>query len=411
MTDLEKFLRQATRGLWGRERQTVRQELESHVRHRAQRYEISGSSEFEAIKLAIADLGEVQAINTGMKKVYIMPITIRTGILTAVLTTLCFMGVQHGIAQVTGTNVFPTPACLEQKQTTFKVGPDEIPCENGFGFNVERLFSNRMRAYPLALTGFAIDIKELQKVLVPLGVTFEKSSLKDSFTVRFPEGNTVTLSQWADERLYGSNVSIPIVKGYISIWEFWTQMRNIGLPMQIKGWDNPRITIGKTSFTLGSAAQQVQGLDVHWALLSREIDSYLRDTSDYNGNEFLYAATKQAELIPGQIVQPSNRITRTLRTNLPANSIVMVMSREWLTLKNQKPQQFRRAFFAQVNKDGSIDYTSFTKKLAVVKISQIKRSMANSTATIAIARFTGQFGFTTDSLEPADPATIKIESR
>jgi hypothetical protein len=418
MNDLEQFLRQASRGLWGRERQTVRRELESHVRQRSNRYEISGSSEVEAIKLAIADLGEPRAISSGMKGVYSVPTTIRAGVLTAALATFVFMGVQISTAQVTGTNVFPTPACLEQQKATFKVGPNEIPCQNGFDINVERVIGARyMQAWPLTLSGFAIDIKKLQKVLEPLGATFEKSSLKDSFRIRFPEGNTLTLSEWTNERFYDGNsevFNIPIINGYVSIWEFWDQLRRFDLPIQVKGWNNPQITIGRTSFTLGSSATQVNGLDVYWALLSRELNSLflgLNDNSDYDGNELLYTANTDSELIPGRVVQPGKRISHTLRTGLPTGSIAMVMSREWLALKNQKPKQFRRVFLAPVSKDGTITYTSFSKKLSVVRVSQIKRATVGGTGTIAVARFTGKLGLTISSLEAVDPATIKIASR
>ena len=153
MTDLETFLRQASRGLWGRERQIVRRELESHVRHRANRYEISGSSEIEAIKLAIADLGEAREINAGMKGVYSVPSTIRAGVLTAALATFVFMGAQLSTAQVTGTTKFPTPACLEQGRESFKVGENFIPCQSGF----------------------SISLESLEGVLTPLGVKFEHS--------------------------------------------------------------------------------------------------------------------------------------------------------------------------------------------------------------------------------------------
>ena len=128
MTDLEKFLRQASRGLWGRERQTLRRELESHIRQRANRYEVAGSSEIEAINLAISDLGEAREINSGMKGVYSVPTTIRAGVLTAALATFVFMGVQLSTAQVTGTTKFLTPACLDQNQKTFQLEKMEIPC-------------------------------------------------------------------------------------------------------------------------------------------------------------------------------------------------------------------------------------------------------------------------------------------
>jgi hypothetical protein len=121
MTDLEHFFRESTRGLWGKERQTLRREFESHIRHRANRYQVDGSSETEAIKLAIADLGEAREISAEMKGVYNVPTTIRAGILTAALATFVFMGAQLGTAQVTGTTKFLTPACLEQNHKNFQL--------------------------------------------------------------------------------------------------------------------------------------------------------------------------------------------------------------------------------------------------------------------------------------------------
>ena len=144
MTDLEKFLCQASRGLWGRERQTVRRELESHIRHRAQRYEVSGSSEVEAIKLAIADLGEAREISSGMKGVYSVPTTIRAGVLTAALATFVFMGAQLSTAQITGTTVYPTEACLLDRKLSFKIGADEIHKPSNLArHNSERFFGHR----------------------------------------------------------------------------------------------------------------------------------------------------------------------------------------------------------------------------------------------------------------------------
>jgi hypothetical protein len=197
MTDLEKFLRQASRGLWGRERQTVRRELESHVRHRAQRYEVSGSSEQDAIRLAIADLGEPREINSGMKGVYSVPNTIRAGVLTAALATFVFMGAQLSTAQVTGTTKFPTSACLESAQQTYKMGADDQPCEQG---------------------NLSISLKSLRSVLEPMGVAFENGFIKDAITIRFPEGNAANLYMSGDVTFQdskGKTIIVPVLKDYI----------------------------------------------------------------------------------------------------------------------------------------------------------------------------------------------------
>jgi hypothetical protein len=95
MTDLKKFLRASTRGLWGRERQTVKRELESHIRHRANRYEVSGSSHNDAIKLAIADLGAPREISAGMHSAYTIPNTIRACVIAVTLSSFLLASTQN----------------------------------------------------------------------------------------------------------------------------------------------------------------------------------------------------------------------------------------------------------------------------------------------------------------------------
>ena len=209
MTDLEKFLRQASRGLWGRERQTVRRELESHIRHRAQRYEVSGSSEVEAIKLAIADLGEAREINSGMKGVYSVPTTIRAGVLTAALATFLFMGTQLSTAQISG---WSTPTCLKLNSSGYSVSVQENNTERDFALSCEPNF-------------LWISMDSLRPALEPLGVKFSDST-DDYHEVRFPDSLPFRITN----------------NGGILIFDFVNILKGSNLPIQIEGWDNPKIT-------------------------------------------------------------------------------------------------------------------------------------------------------------------------
>jgi hypothetical protein len=397
MTDLEQFLRQASRGLWGSERQTIRRELESHIRHRAQRYEIDGSSEADAIKLAIADLGEAREISSGMKGVYIMPTTIRFGVLTAALATFGFMGAQLSTAQVTGTTKFPAPACLESSQQTYKMGIDDLPCEQG---------------------NLSISLKSLREVLEPKGVAFENNNIKDAITMRFPEGNAANLYQSGEIRYLdpqGKTVSVPVLKDYIFASTFFDQLRSTALPIKIEGWDNPRITVGKTSFTLGSSTQVVRGREIYPSLLYSQLSSFFLGAME----EPLFPDADESgnfNLTDLNITSPNQNFQHTIRTTLPPGSIAVVMSREapityTFDGKPQKSPKLRRAFIAPVAADGTIAYTSFSRTLAVVPTSKIIRGVPNGHATIAIARFTGEYTYKTNPLEPVNPTTLKIESR
>jgi hypothetical protein len=389
MTDLEKFLRRASRGLWGRERQTVRRELESHIRHRAQRYEVSGSSEVEAIKLAIADLGEAREINSGMKGVYSVPTTIRAGVLTAALATFVFMGAQLSTAQVTGTTKFLTPACLEQNQKTFQVGKMELPCDG---------------------SDFSINFESLKNVLESLGVQLQVGGA--STMIRWPEGavsvlNTGPILNQIQFEENGELLDIPPSKGYVSSFIFFDALKVSGLPVYVSGWDNPEITVGKTKFTLGSSSQVVQGSKVYPSLLQTRLDLTFWFWPQEQG---FWTATPQSPLFGNASLK---QFTHTIQTKLEPGSIVVVVSREASSKVSEKVNlpRHKQAYIAPVGSDGSIEYPSFSRSLAVVNPRDVQVGVHNGHATISVLRFSGEYSNNPTMLEVIKPEAIKIKSR
>jgi hypothetical protein len=413
MTDLEKFLRTSTRGLWGNERQTVRRELESHVRHRASRYEVSGSSEDDAIKLAIADLGAPREISTGLKGVYTMANTIRAGVLTAALVTFVFMGPQLGTAQVTGTTTFPIPACLEQNKTTYTgdQGGEELPC-NG--------------------QEFWIKLTSLKSVLEPQGVIVDTTSvLQGEVILRFPEGKTATVKDymqqtWTDSS--GKPNQLRTIRGFIHIGVFLEELNRTGLPMRIEGWNNPTISIGKTSFTLGSSAQPVQGSAVYTGMLGiwpsflyNYLNILLAGASEMSLNS---DATGSTFSIFGNIkLKPGVRLfTHTIKTNLNPGTVMVILAREVIPLdlaaypqarveKWPSAIKNRRAFFTPVAEDGTISYTTTSRSLSVVKPDQVIQGVPNGHISVALMKLTSDYSVSGSPVEAIKPETIKIESR
>jgi hypothetical protein len=386
MTDLEKYLRQASRGLWGRERQTVRRELESHIRHRANRYEVSGSSEQAAIKLAIADLGEAREISSGMKGVYTMPTTIRAGVLTAAIATFVFMGVQLSTAQVTGTTKFLTADCLEGKLTSFKLGKMELFCDSWF----------------------SIQIQSLQAVLEPMGVQFQAGD--NSTILRWPEGAVSLLSHESTitfiDTKGNAQPPLELVKGYVQITDFLEGLRSSGLPVSIDGWDNPAITVGKTKFTLGSAAQPVIGSSVYPTLLGLRLNYFF---VGFEEGPWFYSQEKGAKPDPKQL-------THIIRTTLEPGTIAIVLSRNpgregTMNGLSATLPKHKAAFIAPVGPAGSIEYTSYSRSLAVVNPRDVQVGVRNGHATISVLQFSGEYSNKPTMLEVVKPESIKIISR
>ena len=74
-TRVETYLRRATRGLWGRKRLEVREELAAHLaRAGVLSYQIAGyEGNVTPLEKALAELGKPQEVSLGMVKLYTFP--------------------------------------------------------------------------------------------------------------------------------------------------------------------------------------------------------------------------------------------------------------------------------------------------------------------------------------------------
>jgi hypothetical protein len=87
MTPLEQYLKNATRGIWGKRKLEILEELESDITERAKKFELGGLSRDQAVQQAILELGDADAVNNGMKGIYVMPTILKTAI-AAIMVTL-----------------------------------------------------------------------------------------------------------------------------------------------------------------------------------------------------------------------------------------------------------------------------------------------------------------------------------
>lgn len=73
---IRRYLASATRGLLGRERDELREELAVHVRSRFNSLRRSGLGASEAIEQVLNELGEPDLVNSGMSRLYNVPLAI-----------------------------------------------------------------------------------------------------------------------------------------------------------------------------------------------------------------------------------------------------------------------------------------------------------------------------------------------
>jgi hypothetical protein len=205
------------------------------------------------------------------------------------------------------------------------------------------------------------------------------------------------------------------------IFDFVNILKGSNLPIQIEGWDNPKIMVGKTSFTLGSSENPISGSSVYSTLLYRDLlmyfpgligDPLVRDTVDST----LFTQLRK-ELKP---TMP--HFVHTIQTKLKPGTVVAVLSKDtfWLEPKRipsgegyrfpKGVAKFGRAFIAPVSDDGTITYDSGSRSLAIVQPEQMKPTVVNGHAMVAIMQFTGSLN-QNSIFEVVAPENIKIESR
>ncbi len=112
---VETYLRRATRGLWGKKRLEVREELEAHLQERVMAYRIGGLGETDAVKKALAELGKPQEVSLGMARLYTFPTLLGSGAALAVACVLVTALLPQGVAQspVTGSFYWPSTKCTQ----------------------------------------------------------------------------------------------------------------------------------------------------------------------------------------------------------------------------------------------------------------------------------------------------------
>ena len=138
--------------------------------------------------------------------------------------------------------------------------------------------------------------------------------------------------------------------------------------------------------------------------------------------EPLWFTTENQRFTHVPILKPKKTFNHTIQTKMKPGTVVAVLSREGqIIVQGMNPitkqtvtetqQKSRYAYLAQVDADGTISYTSFSRTLAAVNVDQVQRGIANGHATIALAKFTGEYTYKTNPLEAVAPETIRIESR
>ena len=277
--EIEQYLKRVTRGLWGRKRQEVREELSAHIQGRITTHRIAGLNETDAVQKTLQELGQPKEVNSEMIRLHTLPTALNLGTLAAIACAITVTLVSGTLAQsLDVTKQFPSRACIEN--TTEGSGA----CERfQIGWVEGTLWTS---------------VEAIKEALEPQGVGVESGIA--TLRLDFPGAKTVGFSFYQAPFIDEDGEPIQVAPGYMPVSDLIGSIANLsGETVTFEGWDNPSVRLGDVSFQLGTPDETVQGVNVYTPYLAGVMDELIPSSatiSTYFIGSHLYSF--DAEFLP-----------------------------------------------------------------------------------------------------------------
>jgi arginine repressor len=291
MTNLEQYLRDATRGTYGKTRALIRTELEANIRIRGKELEHHGLNESQAISRALEEIGAPKLVSTGMTGVYIMPKITIAAIPAAFALTALVIALSISRAEVETTVVGTAPECDFRSSQ-----PQNVPCV--------------LEGNWLKLSSFKT---ELEKAGGTLGVVPEGFSLQfpgdrmfkvDSSPIDTPKDQKMDFQQ-NGALFFNTFYVISLVA------------KESNLSVKLEGLNNPHLVVGDTSIAFTGNAP-VKTTVFRFMNMQTQLQSDLKN----NGIEFKVTQDCTNMSMPRLFIcaSPSEK-THRIKVNAPQGTI------------------------------------------------------------------------------------------
>lgn len=262
----ERFIRQATRGLWGQKKRDVALELRGAIEDKIWRHQLRGLTPAEAEKAALRDLGNPHAVARDLHRVHTSPLVMRATLLLGVAGLLSLQAVAQGNA----IRAAPDPNLSECAFTDWQLAllpPADAeatraalrdPAER------QRLIRDCLKRAPTPGNSL-VRLTDLWSALRTSGVKVDQTSAV-VYRLTFPGRASPALLnfdgrvQWIGGEKY-VDLSL-LVHQFIG---------RTDLPVTLSGTRNPTLSIGPTNLQLGTPTTPVLARDLYlWALIAAQ---------------------------------------------------------------------------------------------------------------------------------------------
>jgi len=200
----ERYLQQATRGLWGKEKRALRTELHGHILERIEEFRLGGLGIEEAERQVLRELGAPGEVRHGMLSVHTLPAIGKASMISLMLASFLLVWPQTS-AQVNGV--------------------------------YHRL--------PDGGTAAFVDLQQLKTTLETLGGTVDDPVDKVTVTVAgAPRAFSLPIVGW------GGATLIQNQRTYLNTDVLLTALQNSGVDLKLSGWNTVTVQAGRTAIDI-----------------------------------------------------------------------------------------------------------------------------------------------------------------
>ncbi|ULH13987.1 permease prefix domain 1-containing protein (plasmid) [Deinococcus sp. KNUC1210] len=376
MTPLDRYLHRATRGLWGQRRRQVQQELRGAVEDKIWRYTLAGHEPAEAERFALRDLGDAPQLARAFRAVHVMPQRLQIGLALS-LAALLSLQVQV-TAQVSGAPYTPASVSCDYSPSGLKRLERDFGAQTALQERLKTTTPTQLERQCLQTyrtTSDALDYPSLLQVLRKQGVTIHHTPPAQTGTLTTSGDTPPAGSVWLQfpgapvQTRLDPPARTPDGRQVMSQQYLIQSLLTSGLRVSLTGDVNPRLTVGGTSFTLGTAAAPVLTSDLYTGAIYLQLSALVQRPGHVRPLRYLHdpAAAVQpfneppalmaSRLAPGTLVSgllrsssPSGEVSTALFTTRvgPGDSSCRVAGQRptssWWTRQRNSRQRFHRAF-------------------------------------------------------------------
>jgi hypothetical protein len=377
--NLETYLKQATRGIWGKRKQDAILELRGNIEARTWTLEHQGKTQAEALEIALHELGDARVVNTGMTQVHTMPGMMRNVLLAGLLSSFIVIAFNPGQAQVTVINASDNDSRTAQ-----------FPETTDAWISMGSLKAN------LEAAGIVVNGKP-QK---PVAAKFEpleshQPNPTPTLEFTFPGAKQPTKLQALVGRAISSdgrfdskkkyairNFSKDAKPGevYLDIHSLMYVFQDSGLPVSLRGLRNPTVMVGTTNFQVGDDTTPMQAFNTHVGLayqlfvqqMKLNIGSY---TSPRWGTSKTYLHVLRVNDKPGSVyalatISPTGHEITLDVTLLVMNGQALEFLSEWKTLQFVKTKTGFEQDLKTTKRQGMLAYLNSKQNTGLGSVQQ-----------------------------------------